>query len=203
MITQSKETTDRMEFEKWAESQGFSSDDLNGPLHELFGCWKASRAELVIENARLKGGVADYILLKDATISMAGKQINDLQVALAATKERESKLREIVSTLETKYSLNSEIRELCCPPPADDSPIPNIVCGVCDDTKTITDTEGCEWPCYQCNPQPQNNQLLVNAARYQWIMSNQREAVEVIEQMGICKLEQHIDDDIARMKNGN
>lgn len=84
-------------------------------------------SELVIENERLKGGVADYILLKDATISMAGKQINHLQVALAAAQARETKLREIVSTLETKYSLNSEIRELCCPPTADDAALRDMI----------------------------------------------------------------------------
>lgn len=32
-----------MTFDEWAAKQGFTSDELDGPLHELAGCWIAAR----------------------------------------------------------------------------------------------------------------------------------------------------------------
>lgn len=36
-----------MTFAEWAKKQGFTADDLNGPLHELEGCWRAAQAAAV------------------------------------------------------------------------------------------------------------------------------------------------------------
>lgn len=30
---------------------------------------------------------------------------------------------------------------------------PSMGCSACNDTKTVTDTEGVKWPCYRCSPQ--------------------------------------------------
>ena len=75
----------------------------------------SARADLVAENDRL-----------DAT-----------WYALAATQARE-----IVGTRETKYSLNSEIRELCCPPPADDSALREMIAGVYEECASWYANEG-------------------------------------------------------------
>lgn len=67
-------------FEEWTKSQGFSFAELNGPLHELEGCWQAcceykdNQYQALYDNARTaikqeQNKYREQLIHKDAVIA--------------------------------------------------------------------------------------------------------------------------------------
>lgn len=64
-----------MTFDDWANMQGFSEEDINGPLHELRGCWDAAQAATREQCARICEVAADLVCDGSATARQCASDI--------------------------------------------------------------------------------------------------------------------------------
>lgn len=55
------------EFQAWAKSQGFSEQDLQGPLHELWPCWLAAHASAMREIGKIQQN-ADAVSIRHTNL---------------------------------------------------------------------------------------------------------------------------------------
>lgn len=60
-------------FDEWAAKQGFTPEELNGPLHELSTCWQAALASQAVEIAALKSTIEAERDLNGRLLADAGR----------------------------------------------------------------------------------------------------------------------------------